>query len=57
MNADVCSSESHNRDKQSPATLAANYIAHDKPWHIGGETLALYTCRRCRSTVCVPVTS
>lgn len=50
----MCTSERHDAQKEDPAELAANFIAHAEPWHIGGETLRLYTCKRCHSTVAIP---
>ena len=53
----MCNSELHEADKNSPDALAQHYDAHAEPWIIDGESLSLFTCKRCRSTICVPVQS
>lgn len=53
--ADACTIERHEADKLSPAALAHGYEAHAELWRFDDEALAMYTCRRCRSTICIPV--
>lgn len=47
----MCSTALHEEDKLSPAALAEHYDAHEEPWHLAGDVLLLFTCRRCRSTI------
>lgn len=50
-----CTIDLHEAEKQSPVALAENYDAHAEPWVFEDEVLAMFTCRRCRSTICIPV--
>lgn len=53
----MCTTDRHESDKQSPEALAEHYEAHAEPWIFDDAVLAMYTCRRCHSTVCIEVQS
>jgi hypothetical protein len=50
-----CTIEKHEADKMSPHALETHYDSHGEPWRFDDESLAMYTCRRCKSTICIPV--